>query len=587
MASSDVSAVTNYFATPNEGFSTTLNSNILSGAATVPLASVTGLVNGKVFVGMIEPGLTNQQVFTGIVDTGGSQITGVKWTRGTNVAHASGVSIVDYVTGTAFKMMSTGIQKSLNQDGSLISTAVQTALGQVAATGAGWTTLGVTPSTITANGNRSYQVVVNASDQTGTLSKGMRLMFQRTVAAPTQCTSLNGTTQFWSKASPNKLTFTVTYTLSAWIKVTSYAQSVIVSRLTGTSGWAFDLNSSGQLRIFGENTGNGKQALSYQSVPLNKWIHVAASMDMTSGGLLYIDGVLVPSLTSNLGAGAVALAQSGDLNVGAIGGAQFFPGKIAQVAIYDAVISAANILATVSQTLSGSETSLKSAYSFNAVVTDLNTATPNDLTANGSAVATNADSPFAQGATAGTLEYGIITAASFSTNTTLTVQVPEGSAIPTSGGVSAISYSTVETPYGFPGWFKGRNLGVVYALSALSTTDATGIFQDTNIQLVVNVPSGVQFMELLAYVPYVSSTSASMTNRVVGIREGSTTITDTQTQGTSASAARNGVYVSAIIPFPTAGSHTYKLSQAQNQVGTQTLAGLTTEPIYVMARICD
>lgn len=114
---SDVSSVSNYFATANEGFATTLGSTITSGAATVPLAGVSGLVNGTVFVGIIEPGATNQQVFTGIVNTSLSQITSVVWTRGTNVSHNGGVSIVDYTSGTLINMMSAGILKQHNQDG--------------------------------------------------------------------------------------------------------------------------------------------------------------------------------------------------------------------------------------------------------------------------------------------------------------------------------------------------------------------------------------------------------------------------------------------------------------------------------------
>ncbi len=39
---------------------------------------------------------------------------------------------------------------------------------------------------------------------------------------------------------------------------------------------------------------------------------------------------------------------------------------------------------------------------------------------------------------------------SFSTNTTLVVQVPEGCTIPTSGGVTSVVYSGQRSPYGFP-----------------------------------------------------------------------------------------------------------------------------------------
>lgn len=114
---SDVSAVTKYFATANEGFTGVLATTISSGAGTVPLTSVAGLTGGSIFVGIIEPGLTNQQVFTGEVDSGGSQIVNVHWTRGTNNPHTAGVTIVDYVTGTAFNMLTTGILKEHAQDG--------------------------------------------------------------------------------------------------------------------------------------------------------------------------------------------------------------------------------------------------------------------------------------------------------------------------------------------------------------------------------------------------------------------------------------------------------------------------------------
>lgn len=115
---SDVSSVTNLVPTVNEGFITTVAApGVTSGATTIPLTSVTGLVNGKVFVGIIEPGATNQQVFTGTVDTAGSSITGVKWTRGTNAPHVTGVTIVDFVTGTSFNMIAKHLLTEHTQQG--------------------------------------------------------------------------------------------------------------------------------------------------------------------------------------------------------------------------------------------------------------------------------------------------------------------------------------------------------------------------------------------------------------------------------------------------------------------------------------
>lgn len=127
MAGSNVSSVTNHFATVVEGFATTTSGTTSSGATTVGLSSVTNLTNGAIFVGLIEPGEAKEQAFTGTVDTGGSQITGVKWTRGTNTSHASGVTVVDYTTGTLINMINKGILVHANQDGTLKDDSVDTA----------------------------------------------------------------------------------------------------------------------------------------------------------------------------------------------------------------------------------------------------------------------------------------------------------------------------------------------------------------------------------------------------------------------------------------------------------------------------
>ena len=123
----NVSTVTNHFSTANKGFITTLGSSILSGATTIPLTSVSGLTNGTIFVGIIEPGLSNEQEFTGTVDTAGVQITGVKWTDGTDVDHTAGVTIVDYVAATDWNMNTKGLLVSHDQDGTLKAGAVDVA----------------------------------------------------------------------------------------------------------------------------------------------------------------------------------------------------------------------------------------------------------------------------------------------------------------------------------------------------------------------------------------------------------------------------------------------------------------------------
>lgn len=381
--------------------------------------------------------------------------------------------------------------------------AAAAAMNTFVSTNGDWRTTS-TPNTITALGNRSYSLVVNNTDLTGTLSPGMRLRTTRTVAAPTQCTSLNGTTQYYSRASASiaGMTFTNNWTVSAWVKITSYQNGqVIASRFNGTSGWIFSVDGSGRPTMNGYNAGsaNFKGVSAYQSLPLNRWIHFAAQVDMSTGtntpttNYVMLNGVDVPAFITSGGTAPTALIQAGNLEIGSQNGGAFpWPGKIAQVAIYSAKVTQANILATISQGLAGNEASLISAYSFNNSINDLN-ANANNLTANGSAVATNADSPFggqAGGTISSTKDYAIITGATFSTNTTLTVQVPEGCTIPTIGGLSLLEYSVMKVPYGMPLQDSKWTL-IYYNRNQVSqSSPAAGTWYNPSNQLALPVPIG-------------------------------------------------------------------------------------------------
>lgn len=301
-------------------------------------------------------------------------------------------------------------------------------------------------SSVAANGNRSYNMTF-AATVAPYITPGQRLRTTRTVAAPTQCTSLNGATQFYSKTSPAGMTFTDNFTAMGWVKLSAYQAGGIITRF-GTSGWMLRLNASGQVEIYADNGVTSRAFQSYQSLPLNKWVHVAASLNMAgAAGVVYLDGVSVPVASSG-GAGTV-LVQNGNINIGAWNGANFLNGKVAQAAVFSAILTQSTIQSYISQGLVGTETSLISAYSFNNSINDLN-ANANNLTANGSAVATNADSPFggqATGLISSTLDYAIVTAVS---TTVATVQVPEGCTIPTTGGVTSVDLSAFKVPYGFP-----------------------------------------------------------------------------------------------------------------------------------------
>jgi hypothetical protein len=314
------------------------------------------------------------------------------------------------------------------------------------------------PNIVTYNGNRSYNLVFNGTDLTDTVSEGMRIRTTRTVSAPSQCADLErDNSQYFSKTSPAGLSFTTTFTCSAWVKLESYAVGGIIARRNAdTEGWDLSVEPDGRVTIRGLRiASNNKSITSYQSIPLNKWVHVAACINMTAGDTsaqkIWIDGVEVPRAYTLTGTATALVQGTTALVVGArkSAGTDLFDGKIAQASVHSACLSDAQVKALMSQTISSSSPSIVSGFTLSNSLVDVNTTNANNLTAQNSALATNVDSPFGS-YLGGTLDYGIITKTAFSTNTTLTVQVPEGCTIPTSGGVSAVSYSTQAVPYLFP-----------------------------------------------------------------------------------------------------------------------------------------
>jgi hypothetical protein len=534
--------------------------------------------------------LSAMNLRAGSVPSGGYAADGLTVVKsGPNAAYADDI----YAWGSAHA----------NQDGSLKAAAVQTALGLGAGALNGWNALGFTPNSVTALGNRSYSLVFNGTDQTGTLSPGMRIRTTRTVAAPTQCTTLNGTNQYWNRsATINGMTFTDNFTVSGWVKLSSYAQGVIMSRYNGTSGWVLRTTAAGQIEMYGFNAGAGnyRGSQSYQSLPLNKWVHVAFSLGggMTSG-LLYIDGVLVPTSAQSGGTLPSALIQAGNLEVGSWnGGTLLFPGKVAQAAVFSAVLSQATIQAQISQGLAGTETSLISAYSFNGNANDLNTTNANNLTSNNGAAATTADSfngAQANGTISSTLDYGIVESITFSTNTTVIVQVPEGCTIPTSGGVSAVAYSGVKAPYGMPIQKDKWDILVLAKadLQATGLTTSTWFGLGATGQLVnINVPAGAWNLSYQA-MGHVIATSSTYIAAYLTLTTTNGSETDAEFSGfpqaTNTASSENFAYLTKNKNITTTVLTPYYMNIKSNNAGigslnvtgTQTVTYIKAENAYL------
>jgi hypothetical protein len=486
-----------------------------------------------------------------------------------------------------------------NLDNSNIKAGAAIERSKIAGFTDGWESLGYAPTTITALGNRSYTVLVPSVDTTSATSVGQRLKLPRTVTAPTQCTSLNGTTQYYNDTSVSGMTFTDDFTVSAWVKLSSYGTTgAIASRYNGTSGWAFFTGADGivYLRAYNAAAGNYSQVYTYQSVPLNKWVHLSAQLDMstftatTTTSYVMVDGKDVPAQVARAGTNPTALVQAGNLEIGSMnGGTNPFPGKIAQVAIYSAKVTQATILASMNQALTGSETSLISAYSFNNSINDLNTTNANNLTAQGSAVATTADSCFTNAVTgtsvtAGTTNYGIITAQTFSTNTTYTVQIPEGETLPTTGGIGTISYSTQKTPYGFPGMSN-----ILYKFVVQSQfTSTSGTLADVT-GLTFTAPYIPINKEIRVMWHGIATTSVANNGGFMGVTD--TTSGVALGAGAGTNGASGDVFsmdASSTYTTSASGTRSYKIQLARGvNAATVTLQGSVANPAFVTVELTD
>lgn len=459
------------------------------------------------------------------------------------------------------------------------------------ATSQGWTPLGAAPASVTPNASvpNVYDIVFNGTDLTGTISDFMKLQLARTVAAPNQCADLeSSSSQYFSKSSPAGMTFTDDFTVSAWVKLESYPASggaTIVSRYNGTSGWVLKVNTLGQISMEGYNAGSGNisYAVSTNSLPLGKWIHVAAQLDMssftatTTTSYIMLDGIDVPTTVNRAGTNPTALVQAGNLEIGGQnGGAQPFDGKIAQVAVYSSKVTQATILAAKDRGLVGNETSLVSAWSLSNSLNDLN-ANANNLTGNAGAATTSADSPFGNNGASTTLEYAEVLARSFSTNTTVTVRVPAGCQLPTSGGISSVNYSTHERPYGLPVFTK--ILAYAELRSDFTSTMVTTEVAITGTSITVYVPANAR-LKLHGFGQRIVTSGATNVGLTIG--EGSTYLAATDgSGGSNVNQAANIVSITN----PTPGLHTYNLNIHQSGAGTMRFGAQSNQPAFFLAEL--
>jgi hypothetical protein len=457
---------------------------------------------------------------------------------------------------------------------------------------AGWLPLGDTPDLVTALGNGSYSLVFNGNDLTDTVSEGMRVRTARTVAASNTSFSLDGTNDYYVKTSPNKMTFTDDFAVGFWVYPTAYPGTFagIASRYNGTSGWEFLMDSKGCVILIGHNAGSGnfRGVTSHQSLPLNEWTFVAAQLDMsahtatTTTSYVMMNGLDVPAYVSQAGTNPTALVAAGNFEIGSVsGGTNPFTGYIGDGGVFSAKVTQATMLTYMNQPLVGTETNLASGYA-NGSVNDLNTTTPNNLTATNGAT-TVANAPYGNRGASTALDYGVVMSKAFSTNTTLTVRVPEGCTIPTSGGVSSVDYSTQDTPYGFPGISP-----IIASFSKLN--DSTATTSDVAVAggkvIIPVVPAGKSLRVTASCGNVASNSGATNTDMALWLGPVGSGVKITYGRHTSGGVNYVGtVTITKVFKPPTTTNVELNLSVSNIGGGTSSLSASVTNPLTFVVEI--
>lgn len=411
------------------------------------VVSISNLVSWKALVNPGANTLTNLTVQPGYVDAG----------------NAVGDFIECIPTSAWENSLIDGILTSLNPDGTLKTSAVQTALGLGGGSLNGWNVLGFTPNSIVDNGNRNYTATLLGVNKTDTLSPGTRVLGVRSTAAPTYMSSiLNGSSQYFTKVSPTGALGSVTdnFTIMGWLLPGALGvDSTPISRSDATNANSIEIwqLADGRIRVTISNGGasNSRHWLTNQSVTPGKKVHIAVTWAAGVGNL-YLDGVLTASAQTTGGTAPTVAGTGGDFSIGRRGASAsaYYNGQVSGVGFFNTVLSAATIRQYKNQVLTGAEANCIGAWNLNNTVVNQVAPGTNDLTSMGGAGFVSGVSPYATNGfdvSGGSNEYGIVMTSVFTGgNTVLTIQCPEGCALPTIGTLSSLQYSSAKVPYGFP-----------------------------------------------------------------------------------------------------------------------------------------
>ncbi len=132
-------------------------------------------------------------------------------------------------------------------------------------------------------------------------------------------------------------------TISAWVKLSSSAGGVILSRSTMLT---FAINTPAKLSFYKSALVTDGSWITQSGIPLRKWVHVVVSYDNTSAAnlpIFYIDGLATTTVTLQARVGAARVEGFepilGRLDTGSFG----LDGSLDDVRIYNRILSASEV----------------------------------------------------------------------------------------------------------------------------------------------------------------------------------------------------------------------------------------------------
>lgn len=342
-----------------------------------------------------------------------------------------------------------------------------------------WRLLAV-PTVTAQNGQKETVLTFTGVDYTDRIQAGTKLKVDRTGTVPTQCADFEASSsQYASKSSPTGITFADDFTVEAWVKLESYSSGgTILSRRNAadTDGWYLEVSSSGQIVLGVEAGTNYEFVRTYQSIPTNRWVHVAAHLDLSSStGAVYINGSVVP--TEYPFSVITSLGQAGDLQIAAAMSGTFLDSGVHDVRLWSGIRTATQIKDNYLNYPTDT-TGLIGWWKLDGNFND-SSSNANNLTAFGGVTATTLDNP--KHAT----EYVKVTKSEYTGgNTLVTVFGGTDHGIP-SEVVAAPHYSGLGAPIGFPASNGKWITEVIYNLASVGTTGTTYV-QDQGRQLSIS-----------------------------------------------------------------------------------------------------